>query len=83
VEFDPVHKLFFVAQQVSGTGPGSSIQVYNTQGNLVESLNGLNFSHDSSVIGTHIALNPSNRTGYVDGVSPQGTQAGTIQQFTY
>jgi hypothetical protein len=83
VEFDPVHKLFFVAQQVSGTGPGSSIQVYNTQGNLVESLNGLNFSQDSSVIGTHIALSPSNRSGYVDGAGPQGTQAGTIQQFTY
>jgi hypothetical protein len=83
VEFDPVNKLFFVAQQVSGTSSGSSIQVYNTQGNLVESLNGLNFSQDSSVIGTHIALNPSNRSGYVDGAGPQGTQAGAIQQFTY
>jgi hypothetical protein len=83
VEFDPVHKLFFVAQSVSGTGSGSSIQVYNIQGNLVESLNGLNFSEDSSVIGTHIALNPSNRNGYVDGVAPHGEQAGAIQQFTY
>jgi hypothetical protein len=83
VEFDPVHKLFFVAQQVSGTGPGSSIQVYDTNGNLVESLNGFNFSDDSSVIPTHIALHPSDRTGYVDGAGPDGTQAGTIQSFTY
>jgi hypothetical protein len=83
VEFDPVHKLFFVAQSVSGTAPGSSIQVYDTEGNFVESLNGLNFSQSASVIGTHIALNPKNRSGYVDGAGPAGTQAGAIQQFTY
>ncbi|MFZ0318561.1 MAG: hypothetical protein WAL56_05495, partial [Candidatus Sulfotelmatobacter sp.] len=42
VEYDPIHKLFFVAQSVSSTGAGSSIQVYNTKGKLVESLNGFN-----------------------------------------
>lgn len=83
VEFDPIHKLFFVAQQVSGTAKGSSIQVYDTNGNLVESLNGFNFSNDSSVIFTHIALNPSNRTGYVDGPDPGGLQASALQAFTY
>ena len=83
VEFDPVHKLFFVAQEVSGTAPGSSIQVYDTKGNLVESLNGFNFSNASSVIGTYIALNPSNRTGYVNSAGQQGTQGGTLQSFTY
>ena len=83
VEFDPVHKLFFVAQQVSGTGPGSSIQVYDTSGNLVESLNGFTFSDDSSVIGTYIALNPSNRTGYVNSSGPDGTQGNALQAFTY
>lgn len=83
VEFDPMHKLFFVAQQVSGTAPGSSIQIYDTSGNLVESLNGLNFSDASSVIGTYIALNPSNRTGYVNSAGPDGTQGNTLQSFTY
>ena len=51
VEYDPVNKLFFVAQSFSSTGAGSSIQVYNA----------------SNVIATHIALNPRTRSGYVDG----------------
>ena len=38
VQYDPVNKLFFVAQEESSTGPGSSIQVYDIHGNLVESL---------------------------------------------
>jgi hypothetical protein len=83
VEFDPVNKLFFVAQQVSGTAPGSSIQVYDTKGNFVESLNGFNFSDASSVVATYIALNPSNRTGYINSSGPDGTQGGTLQSFTY
>lgn len=78
VEFDPVNKLFLVAQSVSSTGPGSSIQVYDIKGNLVESLDGFNFSNSSAVIFTHIALNPTHRTGYVDG--PDVTQ---LQSFTY
>jgi len=80
VEYDPVHKLFFVAQSVSSTGAGSSIQVYNTSGKLVESLNGFNFSNASNVVGTHIALNPSTRSGYVDGPDSGVTE---IQSFTY
>ncbi len=80
VEYDPMHKLFFVAQSVSSTGSGSSIQVYDTQGNLVESLNGFNFSNASNVVFTHIALNPSNRSGYVDGPDSGVTE---IQSFTY
>jgi hypothetical protein len=80
VEFDSVHKLFFIAQSVSSTGSGSSIQVYDIKGNLVESLNGFNFSNESNVVFTHIALNPSNRTGYVDGPDPGVTE---IQSFTY
>lgn len=83
VEFDPVNKLFFVAQQVSGTASGSSIQVYDTSGNLVESLNGFTFSDASSVIGTYIALNPSNRSGYVNSSGPDGTQGNALQSFTY
>jgi hypothetical protein len=80
VEYDPVNKLFFVAQSVSSTGPGSSIQVYDTKGKLVESLNGFNFSNKFNVVSTHIALNPSNRSGYVDGPDSGVTQ---IQSFTY
>jgi len=80
VEYDPVNKLFFVAQSVSSTGAGSSIQVYNTKGKLVESLNGFNFSNASNVVFTHVALNPSNRSGYVDGPSSGVTD---IQSFTY
>lgn len=80
VEFDPVHKLFFVAQSVSSTGQGSSIQVYNIRGKLMESLNGFNFSNASNVVFTHIALNPSKRSGYVDGPDSGVTE---IQSFTY
>jgi hypothetical protein len=80
IEFDPVHKLFLVAQEVSSTGSGSSIQVYDIRGNLVESLNGFNFSNRFNVIGTHIALKPSNRSGFVDGPDSGVTD---IQSFTY
>lgn len=80
VEFDPLNKLFFVAQSSSSTAAGSSIQIYDTKGNLVESLNGFNFSNAGNVIGTHIALNPANRTGYVDG--PDANVAD-IEQFRY
>jgi hypothetical protein len=80
VEFDPVNRLFLVAQSVSSTGPGSSIQVYDTKGNLVESLNGFNFSNAFNVVFTHIALNPSKRSGCVDGPDSGVTE---IQSFTY
>lgn len=80
VEFDPINKLFFVAQPVSSTAPGSSIQVFDTKGNFVESINGLNFSNAGVVIFAHIALNPANRTGYIDGPDPGVTQ---VQQFSY
>ena len=80
VEYDPINKLFFVAQSVSSTSTGSSIQVYDIHGNLVESLNGFSFSNTFNVIGTHIALNPKNRTGYVDGPDSGVTE---LQSFTY
>lgn len=78
VEYDSLNKLFFVAQSVSSTGSGSSIHVYDILGNLVKSLDGFNFSNESAVVRTHIALHPANRTGYVDG--PGVTQ---LQMFTY
>jgi hypothetical protein len=81
VEFDPVNKLFLVAQPVSSTAfSGSSIQVFDSKGNFIESINGLSFSNASNVIPVHIALKPSNRTGFVDGPSAGVTE---IQSFTY
>ena len=79
VEFDPVNKLFLVAQPNSSSAPtGSTIYVYDTKGNLKETMNGFNFSNAFSVIPAHIALNPGNRSGYVDGPGN-----GQLQSFTY
>jgi hypothetical protein len=80
VEYDPVNKLFLVAQAFSSTGSGSSIHVYDIHGNLVESLNGFNFSNAFNAVPTHIALNPATRTGYVDGPDAGVTQ---LQAFSY
>ena len=81
VEFDSTNKLFFVAQPVSSSSSkGSSIYVYDTRGNLQETINGFNFSNAFNVIGAHIALNPSTRTGFVDGPSSGVTD---ITSFTY
>ncbi len=76
VEYDPVNKLFLVAQPVSSTGPGSSIQVYDKKGNLVESLNGFSFPVSTNAM---FALHPSARSGFVYG--PSGM--AEIQSFTY
>lgn len=78
VEYDSVHKLFFVAQPVSSSSTGSSIYIYNTKGVLEGTLNGFNFSNASTVIPVHIALNPSTRTAFVDGPS-----ANQMQGFSY
>ncbi len=81
VEFDAVNKLFLIAQpNSSSASSGSTIYVYDTQGNLKETLNGFSFSNVSNVVPVHIALNPSNRSGFVDGPSSGVTE---IQSFTY
>jgi hypothetical protein len=81
VEFDSVNNLFLVAQPNSSTASsGSSIHVYDVSGNLIESINGLNFSNAFNVIPAHIALNPGRRIGFVDGPD---IAAGQIQSFTY
>ena len=81
IEFDPVNKLFLVAQAFSDgqLDNGSSIQVYDLVGNLVESIDGLMFQGGDNVFPVHITLNPSNRTGFVNG--PDLTTA--IQSFSY
>ena len=81
VQFDPIHKLFLVAQPVSSSSlTGSSIYVFDELGNLKETLNGFSFSNVSNVIPVHIALHPSNRTGYVDGPA---TGVSQLQSFSY
>ena len=81
VQFDPVNKLFLVAQPNSSTATsGSSIHVYDVSGNLVESINDLSFSNAFNVVPAHIALNPGKRIGFVDGPDPGVTQ---IQSFSY
>jgi hypothetical protein len=81
VQFDPVNRLFLVAQPNSSTTfSGSSIHVYDVAGNLVESIDGLNFSNAFNVIPAHIAFNPATRTGFVDGPDEGVTQ---LQSFSY
>jgi hypothetical protein len=80
IAYDSLNKLFLVAQPFSSTGAGSSIQVYDTKGNFVESVNGLSFSGESNVIPVHIAISPSKRTGFVDGPNTDDTE---IQSFSY
>jgi hypothetical protein len=76
VASDPIHGLFLVGQPVSSTAPsGSSIQVFDEQGNFVESVNGLNLPASPAFI----ALNPTLRFGYVL-VTPALNE---LQSFTY
>ncbi len=74
---DAVHGLFLVAQPVSSTAPGSSIQVYNESGTLEESINGFSFDA-STVIPVRISINPTSRTGWVN-----GPQVDQLQEFSY
>ncbi len=80
VVFDPVNKLFLVAQEFTSTGSsGSSIQVFDTSGHLVESIDDLNFANPARVVPGRIALNPALRTGYVEGPHP----GESLQSFNY
>jgi len=81
VQFDPVNRLFLVAQEHSSTAPsGISVHVYDVSGNLIESIDGLNFSNAFNVVPAHIALNPARRLAFIDGPDEGVTQ---IQSFTY
>lgn len=81
VEFDSVHKLFLIAQPDSSSAPsGSTIYVYDIHGNLQETINGFNFSNTFVVVPTYIGLNPSQRSGYVNGPDSGVTE---LQNFTY
>ena len=81
VQFDPINKLFFVAQPNSSESTtGSTIYVYDINGNLRRFINGFSFSNAFNVVPAHIALNPSTRTGFVDGPNAGVTD---IESFTY
>ena len=80
ITYDGVNKLFLLAQPFSSTGSGSSIQVYDTAGNFVESVDGLSFFGTGNVFPVHIAINPNTRSGFVDGPALDDTE---IQSFTY
>jgi hypothetical protein len=75
VEYDPVNKLFLIGQPVSSTGGGSSVQVFDTNGNFIESINNLQLPVSPALL----ALNPNTRTGFV-WEAPGGT---ALQSFTY
>jgi hypothetical protein len=80
VAADPIHHLFLVAQLDSTFSPtGSTVIVYDEHGKLVDYINGFDFFPSaSSVVVPHLAVNPSNRTGYVNGPNPN-----QLQEFTY
>jgi len=81
VEFDPIHKLFLVAQPNSSSAPsGSTIYVYDINGNVQATINGFSFSNSFTVIPAYIALHPSQRSGYVTGPDSGVTE---LQAFTY
>lgn len=77
---DPIHQLFLIAQPISGTSSsGSSIQVFKEDGTFVESIDGFDFTNAGFlVIPVRIAINPSRRTGWVNGPG-----VNHLQQFSY
>ena len=82
VAADPVHHLFLVAQLNSTFSPtGSTVIVYDERGKLVEYINGFNFISPFTVIVPHLAVNPSNRTGYVNDFN--NPNLNQLQEFSY
>ena len=76
VAFDPVNKLFLIGQEFSSVAPtGSSILIYDTQGNFIEAVNGLSLPASP----VNIAINPIKRLGFVL-VTPALTE---LQSFSY
>jgi WD40 repeat protein len=81
VEFDAVNKLFFVAQPNSSvSSQGSTIYIFDINSNLKGTLNGFSFSNAFNVVPMHIALNPTTKTGFVDGPS---ANVNEIESFAY
>ncbi len=82
VAADPVHHLFLVAQLNSTFSPtGSTVIVYDERGKLIEYINGFNFISRFTVVVPHLAVNPSNRTGYVNDFN--NPNLNQLQEFSY
>jgi hypothetical protein len=71
---DPVNHLFLVTQPLSSVSPsGSTIYVYAENGTLDETIDGFSFGY-----GVGIAIDATQRTGYVSGPS-----VNALQEFSY
>lgn len=77
VQFDPINKLFLIAQPIPQIKNGSSVQVFDTSGNFVEGIGGLNLP----VAGTFIALNPNTRMAFLPVVT--GIEVKELQSISY
>jgi len=85
VAVDQVNHLFLVAQLNSTFSPsgGSTVIVYDENGNLIEAINGFSFLNNSSPLVPHIAVNGATRMGYAPGSGPKGTPGTYLQSFSY
>jgi hypothetical protein len=76
---DSADGLFLVAQPFSTTGGDSAIYVYDETGDLIETLDGFDFTFSLNYLPPmKIAVNPGLRLGLVNG--PNATQ---LQEFSY
>jgi hypothetical protein len=82
VEFDPIHKLFLVAQYTSTGNPDNPqprIYVYNEAGKVLETI----VLQQNIGIGGRIALNPKTRTGFAPLFPEPQLLLLELQSFTY
>lgn len=76
VEFDSLHKLFFVQQVFNSCDDFSRVYAYDEKGNVVETLTGFQILPVSPTL---IALHPANRSGFM-----YSNRLGeALQSFTY
>jgi hypothetical protein len=84
VAFDPIHSLFLVSQFSSNGGnpndPQPRIYVYDEQGNVQETISGLQRIPDTPV---PIVLNPSKRIGFVPVFPFPENVSFQLQSFSY
>jgi hypothetical protein len=80
VAVDQVHRLFLVAQLNStfSSSGGSTVIVYNEKGHLVEYIDGFDFLFQDSPVTPRIAVNGTQRVGYVN-----GPNENELQEFGY
>jgi hypothetical protein len=76
VEFDSLHKLFFVQQVFNSCDDFSRLYAYDEKGNVVETLTGFQILPVSPTL---IALHPANRSGFMF----SNRLGEALQSFTY